>query len=297
MTYNVCRFHGNLSLPASRRRTAAEDTLDAVCQELQELKPCVVCLNEVDLDLSPDAKRRVGEALGVSENHVVFFGHAKGGKYGNLIASRYPVASQEQVHLAGGTELIYPPGSGKRHRIVRGLLVCQISPPATTSLPSFSIAATHLDHISEQQRRIQIEHVINTLDQIDHPIVLCGDLNAFHREDYSHEEWAAIEQRHVKHGWAQPQHGCLDLLLSRRYADAYRAASPLGLAETGRAKCTAPTEEPCIRIDYCFLSEKFQQQFAVERSFVHHGARHSDHLPLVVDLAFMATRNSIPAQL
>ena len=77
-----------------------------------------------------------------------------------------------------------------------------------------TVAATHLDHISEPERRTQLAHVVRALGdsgQLDGSAVLMGDLNAMTRSDYTEDEWAAHEKRNADLGWEAPTAGAFDL--------------------------------------------------------------------------------------
>lgn len=84
----------------------------------------------------------------------------------------------------------------EKHRIIRGLLEVQIRPKLRPDL-GLSVFCTHLDHISEEQRKEQLEHIAEVLK----PGLILGDMNALKRKDYSAEEWGALEQRHEERQW------------------------------------------------------------------------------------------------
>ena len=202
VTYNVRRF-------------TAEDgssTVAEVAASLRALGPSFVCLNEVDLDKRPGALEAVARELGGF--HIEFFGHVKGkagfDKYGNALLSRYPPVGAERTHLDGGFQSEH---NGKPYRIHRGLLAVDFAVPLSaadgSTLP-LTVAATHLDHISETERRTQLAHVVRALGEPEQPggaIVLMGDLNAMTRSDYNSAEWAAHEKRNADAGWEPPAAG------------------------------------------------------------------------------------------
>ena len=205
VTYNVRRF-------------TAEDgssTVAEVAASLRALGPSFVCLNEVDLDKRPGALEAVARELGGFR--IEFFGHVKGKagfeKYGNALLSRYPPVGAERTHLDGGFQSEH---NGKPFRIHRGLLAVEFAVPLSaadgtggSTLP-LTVAATHLDHISETERRTQLAHVVRALGepkQSGGAIVLMGDLNAMTRSDYNSAEWAAHEKRNADAGWEPPAAG------------------------------------------------------------------------------------------
>ena len=84
----------------------------------------------------------------------------------------------------------------KKHRIVRGLLEVEIRARARPDI-GWSVFCTHLDHISEEQRKTQLTHMTELLK----PGLILGDMNALKRKDYSIEEWGALQQRHEANNW------------------------------------------------------------------------------------------------
>ena len=69
---------------------------------------------------------------------------------------------------------------------------------------------THLDHISMEERKIQLEHVVEELIPTDTEtesntdIILMGDLNALTRSDYCENDWKRIIVKAECNGWEVP---------------------------------------------------------------------------------------------
>jgi endonuclease/exonuclease/phosphatase family metal-dependent hydrolase len=210
VTYNVRRF----------KASDGSSSVDKIAKALSALQPSVVALNEVDAKLRPDAVASLAEQLGGFHYH--FFGHVKG-QYGNALLSRFPITATRETHLRGGTEVGFPAGTkklngeiakaGELHRLARGMLECDIKvphahwhggggggdgdiEPVDSTIVTFAV--THLDHITELQREVQIEHVLETLAPRRNHTILLGDLNALWRPDYSGDEWRAIEAHNAK---------------------------------------------------------------------------------------------------
>ena len=135
-----------------------------------------------------------------------------------------------------------------------------------------TFAVTHLDHIAEREREVQLAHVVEVLPP---RCVLLGDLNALVREDYDDAAWAALEARHAAKGWSAPTHGCLAAL--KGWAD-------LGCAS---AQPSAHVGEPLYRIDYAFGGPA--APIASCESRVAHEVAMSDHYPVVFDVALEQT--------
>ncbi|CAE8715685.1 unnamed protein product [Polarella glacialis] len=271
--------------------------VDAISRSLHGLQPAIVCLNEVDVSKKPEGLRRLAESAGLP--HIHFFGHV-GGRYGNALLSRFPILRVSEVHLQGGTELEWPVGSGQTRRIKRGMLAATlaVTPTSTTGVsdqsPStLTIVCTHLDHIDEAQRLVQMSHILEEMQSLPSPHILVGDLNALFADDYSPAEWAAVEQKAVENGWSLPcDAACLRLLLQKGYVDAFRQSSggaSEGPLPSGLQKFTAHTSRPMYRIDYALLSPSaLEAGLHVESSFVDLSASGSDHFPLVVDVSWEA---------
>lgn len=268
------------------RGLTAEDgtsTVDAVAQTLQALNPAIVCLNEVDLRKQPAGLEQLSKILGTE--HVHFFGHVRG-TYGNAILSRYPLTATRDVHVEGGSQLEHPKGSGQIYRIGRGMAVATLQLPGRT----FTIASLHLDHMSEDERVVQMSHVLREASSFGgNPHIIVGDLNALLRDDYSAAEWASAEAKAVRNGWVPPCDArSIRLLLDAGYID----------ATPGAGQFTAHVSEPMYRIDYALLSRcATAAGLQVASSFVDTSATGSDHFPLVVDLEWAASSAGPEARL
>jgi len=274
VTYNVKRFVG---------ADGKSSTAKAVGEGLRELRPHLVSLNEVERRLGDeDVLETVGKTVfGDDDFHVAFWGHAAKGKYGNAIVSRLPLSVCAKVQLRGGSKVEF---SGRVHHIVRGILLCRVD-GSQDNLPDFLVASTHLDHISEQEREIQLQHVWEVLRDVREkerlPVVLCGDFNALKRKDYSREHWNQIVARHERRGWNLPTEGCLNILeRNGEFLDAFDEVRRRG---PGERKFTASVENPLYRVDYCFARECFLSQFQIEAARVVHEVHHSDHFPLLFE--------------
>ena len=292
VSYNVHRFVS----PETRA-----STVDAISSALRELAPDLLALNEVSSSSSGSADEIltcIADACGMS--YVHFFGHVRG-RYGNALLSRYPLRVRNEVHLDGGSEIVFPAGTvklnddvaqpGEIHKIVRGLLLADIELPATPGKVRprlLELAVTHLDHMDVRQRRTQLEHVVRAMQREDDEAQPCasivlGDLNALTRADYSDARWAELEARARANAWQLPTAGDdLDVLRAAGFRD---AAAPESVAMTSRTSG--------CRIDYAFLrGEAF-----VVRSFVAADVAASDHWPVVTDLAFGERAQSVTSSL
>lgn len=260
MTYNVQRWHA----------------LDAITATIADAKASVVVLNECCEKTAhgPGALEAARVASGLGRSH--FFGHARGGAYGNAILA--PSSSREiaRLDLAGGTTVATRDGGP--HRIARGAVVVELPDVATPTGP-LVVVGTHLDHVSERERRVQAVDLLRRLDGLgvaDRALIV-GDLNALRRADYDDRAWAALSAVHAANGWAPPADssaagGALDALFDAAFDDLSRGS---GL--------TSPADGPLRRIDYVLAARRLALDASAAAAVA--DAPGSDHLPVVVDFA------------
>lgn len=157
VTYNTHRLLGK----------DGSDSTSKIVADLAALEPSIVCLNEVDLRKQPGVLERIEQELGMKST---FFGHVGNGMYENALLSRFPVkkGSINEVMLDGGTEVDYKGGT---YRIQRGMLVAEVEIGGR----SIGVACTHLDHIKEQERTIQVAHALQVLREFQVPHLFMGN--------------------------------------------------------------------------------------------------------------------------
>ncbi|EKX52580.1 hypothetical protein GUITHDRAFT_101746 [Guillardia theta CCMP2712] len=284
---NVKRFYGKENSSTVFAIAAALAALDP--------RPNFVCLNEVDVKLQPGGLEKIASSLGPKFT-IAFFGHVRD-RYGNAIISNLPVLSTKtfQHHIRGGSTIKLEPGTkkfngeiakeGDVHRIARGMLVVETSLP-TSALQagqnqenlgtSLRIACTHLDHISSEQRKVQMEHICELLPpRPDCTDLLVGDFNALMREDYTDEHWENLRSLHASRGWGGPYSGDLAIVQEHGFVDCLESAKPLSPLHL-----TAHVGDPAYRLDYCFLRGRHMRPVG---SFVDRTIDFSDHYPVITD--------------
>ena len=288
VTYNVHRF---TSAGGAGQGPSGGSTVGSIIAHLKGLRPRpqVLALNEVSIADRPEALPALADALGM---HYEFFGHVQG-RYGNCLMTSLPILGKQEVLLRGGTEFSFPPGTrklngdvaqaGETHRIVRGLLVCDLDAGSGRTL---RCAVTHLDHMSIDERETQLRHCMETLAPAagaGASTVLLGDLNALTRADYSDTEWGRLVERAKANNWSPPAHGGdLGILAEHGFEDAFLAAAD---RPPHPAWLTASSADPMYRIDYCFVRSRTLKARA---SQVLRHANDSDHFPVVFDLEHSA---------
>ena len=113
----------------------------------------------------------------------------------------------EEFQLPGGSRLKLPVGTrkfngdivkeeGETHQLIRGCLHVRFALrwPSSGKTAGLSVFCTHLDHINDGERRIQLAAIVDRMkvavqSSDNEHCILCGDLNALCRRDYSEGEW------------------------------------------------------------------------------------------------------------
>ena len=70
-----------------------------------------------------------------------------------------------------------------------------------------SIMCTHLDHMSEQCRLLQLNYFLNNIKtkNVYYPDIICGDFNSLLRSDYDKTKWNEIADIRNKSKWEDPK--------------------------------------------------------------------------------------------
>lgn len=225
--------------------------------------------------------------------HASFFGHVRG-TYGNLIASKVPLQNVMHIHLRGGSEVRLKDGGP--HRIARGLLCADLSVCGV----HLRVLLTHLDHMSTEERRTQMRHLLQSLRTLANKqqCLLIGDLNALSRCDLTSQEWVSHEQYNLSMGWEQPidesqAGGVLAMLRDAQFVDSYASLEcPPDWRAPPWTAHVRDQSRPRYRIDYVWSRAP---STAVSRCLMPRAAsvesncqKASDHQPLVID--FEATQ-------
>lgn len=193
--------------------------------------------------------------------------------------------------------------AGELHRIVRGLVLCDldlgagVGPGAggadgagagstasgsetDTRSTVVTVGCTHLDHISIDQRRTQLSHMAEIMAAAGgHPSLVAGDLNTLTRADYSEAQWAKLERRAQANGWRGPEGGGLEILEHAGFTDCYGDVTPG--AEGAASQFTAPVDDPQYRIDYCLADAGMLRSLRITSAEVQTSIECSDHFPVL----------------
>ncbi len=144
-------------------------SMNAIANVIAVSNPDLVALQEVDKYTSRgniDQAKVLGELLGMEYRFLKSMDY-RGGEYGDALLSRYPIQATYEHSL--------PPNGGE----VRGALEVVVEVPDLYGRTNtLSFVSTHLDHLSDKTRVIQVQAILDALAPRNHPIVLAGDLNA-----------------------------------------------------------------------------------------------------------------------
>lgn len=144
--------------------------LQRIAAVIRSVSPDLVALQEVDQNV-----RRSGgvdqpaELAKLTGMEVAFGGNIdlQGGRYGNALLSRFPIAEQ--------TNHLLPRIDDSEQR---GVLIARFDAPQP--LAGLTLLATHLDYRADPRERLASVQVLNQwqADHRDTPALLLGDLNA-----------------------------------------------------------------------------------------------------------------------
>lgn len=145
-----------------------EERLPLIVEELRRVDPDVVCLQEVWSTADGSAAQVVADALGFEVAVAEGVDWGDGVRFGNAIASRWPLAAVEEVLL---------PDAG--HPEGRHVLRADVDGPRGP----FQVFCTHLNWRLDQSavRQAQVRHlaaVVAAAGPRTYPPIVCGDFNA-----------------------------------------------------------------------------------------------------------------------
>lgn len=129
-----------------------------------------------------------------------------------------------------------------------------------------TIGVVHLDHTSEKKRLTQYDAFIK---KVSYPELLCGDFNAYLRQDYTDDQWSDIENERKEKGWEKPQS-----ILMEKVKKNYKILS---------SSFTAHVQNPRYRIDYICIRNDVYERIKV-LSCATLSCSNSDHFPVKAEI-------------
>ena len=237
----ICSFNVNGVYGRSERMTKVASLLSSV-------SPDVICLQEVE----HHSARLLGELLTKESGTAWRHAYADAGYMGNSLLTRHSIVWSDAVEMEEETS--------EMRSAVRAVVEFPESSAVEGENARVLIVATHLDWEVEQVRMTQMEQLLRAdwdrapKSGCESGFILCGDMNALTRSDYSDREWQDIADQRAVAGIEEPRAGLMERLKELKFRDssAMHAAS---LAQADRKLWT--TSRFQTRIDYILASEHF----------------------------------------
>lgn len=265
LTYNIHGWKG----------TDGQIDVLRLARVIESSQADLIALNEVFHPLvQPGANRAALDLLANTLGMAAAFGvaltpseaFAPLASYGNAILSRFPLLAHAGHHLT--------PIDGHEQR---GLLEARVLLP--DGRRTLSVYITHLDHLSEDARAVQLTALLQwTTRDRARPHLLMGDFNTLAPGDYEERPEALTALRSA--AWisrvASDDFQVVPRLARRGYVDAAAAA--------GSPQPTFPAGEPLVRIDYIWVSAPLAPKVRWCRPWqTEDTAVASDHLPVLAE--------------
>lgn len=149
------------------RTTKLDYNLDAVAKVINDIKPDLVAMQEVDYKVNRSNKIDLATEMGYRTKMASVFGRAMyydGGEYGEGVLSRYTFLSTRNVPL--------PYMEGQEPRAALEILI------ELPSKDTIAFIGTHLAHEGQPGRELQAEEINSVFSKNKYPTILAGDLNA-----------------------------------------------------------------------------------------------------------------------
>ena len=149
------------------RTTKGDLNLDAVAKVINDTKPDLVAMQEVDYKVNRSKKYDLVTELGWRTKMAGLFARAMyydGGEYGEGILSRFSFISTRNVAL--------PYLKGQEPRAAAEVIV------ELASKDTIAFVGTHFAHEGNPGREIQAKKINDVFSKNKYPTILAGDLNA-----------------------------------------------------------------------------------------------------------------------
>lgn len=214
-----------------------EVDLPAIARVINDVKPDLVALQEVDVFTERSGKaihqaKKLSELTGMK----YFFAKAvdrSGGDYGVAILSKYPIIDAKEYRL---------PVRDSVESEIRALGLIRVKLPYGEEI---IFGSTHLDHLSDKDRLMQVKAVLGVVDKYSsYPVIIGADLNM------------------------EPDNPVMDFIRTK-----------LNLA-CSECPLTFPAVNPKRTIDYFMLNKRASTKFEIISYKTINERYASDHLPL-----------------
>ena len=241
-TLKVMSYNIHIANPPSKGPGFVD--IAAIANVIKKEKPDLVALQEVDRFTERSGKD-LDQAKAIAEQTGMHYYFAKalnrsGGDYGVAILSKYPLLSTKQQSL---------PGADGMEAELRTIGIVEVT---LSTGEKIVFGSTHIDHKSDDSRRIQARDIIAFLKSYsDTPIILGGDFNM----TPDNEIWNTFNTTFKR--------GCTI------------------------CPGTFPAVNANTTIDYFLLNKVAADKFTIKEYYTVQENYASDHLPLVMELEYL----------
>lgn len=170
--------------------------------------------------------------------HYCYFSGTENPGFGCLVLSKVNFVDLKTERLYG------TPGRQWSTRIAQYVQL-------NTEIP-FYVINTHLDHLSEHERLLQLKQLLKAFP-MNSQTILCGDFNSLCKHDYTQEQISFICEQRQANKLEEPKFDVVSQLQERMADTAWCGPHP------ARQGCVDPTTHYGTRVDYIFLSNDLRQ--------------------------------------
>ena len=201
--------------------------------------------NDIDIICFQEMTKSAIQTIARDTNMTYIF------RYGNGIISKLPIVEYKLIGLTG----------------YRGAIKAKI---LLSKKNTVTITVTHLDHLKENTRMLQIEKICPYFEHVD---FLIGDMNALYSDDYSKRKKERINSRRITSKLEQYDDKVTSFILSKKFSI---------------NKFICPTCPYGTRVDYIFFKQQTLDEMGL--SDISHEVvdtietQVSDHNMLIMDM-------------
>lgn len=282
MTFNAAYFKGAFNPSRSVSEATMRSNLHSYAGILEQLKPDIVALQEVDIDCRRTYHTNQvqwiannlqfqfsAHALAWNKRYVPFPRSRFSEHFGSMasgqgILSRYPITNNQRIMLPKADHLIGVNSSFLAQTVAGQLYTRRIAQISFIRMGSQDLVVinVHLENSNATSRMRQMKKVIEHYYLIDPslPVIILGDFNTIVPKI---EQSISLTDR--EKSWFQNDQ-TLDLL----GAESFNSLSFTSI------DCSFPSTQPRLRFDHIFFNKWVEP---IEEKIIYHSTA-SDHLPV-----------------
>jgi exodeoxyribonuclease-3 len=231
---------------------------------LKSASPDVLCLQEIKATVDQIPTERF-EELGY--NYQYYFSAEKKGYSGVAI-----LCKKEPKHIEIGTQIPEMDFEGRNIRVdYDEVSIMSMYLPSGSNIERLDFKFDYMDKIHD--------YIQNLKKEIPN-LVICGDYNICHKAIDIHDP---IRNVRVS-GFLPEERAWLSKFLNGGFTDSFRHLNP-GVEQYSwwSYRANARNNNKGWRLDYCMVSEVLKEK--ITRAYILPDAKHSDHCPVVVEMA------------